>query len=95
MLGLKTPVESTMSDEQILGCIDWMAHGFEIVVSVFPGWKFTAADTPLLSRFMASCCLDQKPSATGLCFVVGITEAARDVQGQVVAQRISGGRRRW
>jgi 2-keto-4-pentenoate hydratase len=29
----------------ILGCIDWVAHGFEIVQSHFPGWKFRAADT--------------------------------------------------
>jgi 2-oxo-3-hexenedioate decarboxylase len=29
----------------ILASIDWIAHGFEIVESVFPGWKFQAADT--------------------------------------------------
>jgi 2-oxo-3-hexenedioate decarboxylase len=29
----------------ILECIDWIAHGFEIVQSHFPGWKFRAADT--------------------------------------------------
>ncbi len=29
----------------ILACIDWVAHGFEIVQSHFPGWKFQAADT--------------------------------------------------
>ena len=29
----------------ILGCIDWVAHAFEIVQSHFPGWKFQAADT--------------------------------------------------
>jgi 2-keto-4-pentenoate hydratase len=28
----------------ILACIDWVAHGFEIVTSHFPGWKFQAAD---------------------------------------------------
>ena len=30
---------------EILGCIDWIAHGIEIVQSHFPGWKFEAADT--------------------------------------------------
>ncbi|MGH8620317.1 MAG: 2-keto-4-pentenoate hydratase [Burkholderiales bacterium] len=30
---------------EILACIDWVAHGFEIVQSHFPGWKFQAADT--------------------------------------------------
>lgn len=29
----------------ILGCVDWIAHGFEIVQSHFPGWRFGAADT--------------------------------------------------
>jgi len=28
----------------ILGCVDWVAHGLEIVQSHFPGWKFRAAD---------------------------------------------------
>ena len=28
----------------ILGCVDWIAHAFEIVQSHFPGWKFQAAD---------------------------------------------------
>jgi 2-keto-4-pentenoate hydratase len=29
----------------ILACIDWIAHGIEIVQSHFPGWKFQVADT--------------------------------------------------
>ena len=28
-----------------LSCIAWVAHGFEIVQSIFPDWKFSAADT--------------------------------------------------
>lgn len=36
-----------VSDEpaDILACVDWIAHGFEIVQSHFPGWKFQAPDT--------------------------------------------------
>lgn len=30
---------------EILACIDWIAHGIEIVQSHFPRWKFQAADT--------------------------------------------------
>jgi 2-oxo-3-hexenedioate decarboxylase len=33
-----------MSDTQLLDCIDWFAHGFEVVESIFPGWAFGAAD---------------------------------------------------
>lgn len=31
--------------DQTLACIDWLAHGIEIVQSHFPDWKFQAADT--------------------------------------------------
>lgn len=31
--------------EEILGCIDWIAHGIEIVQSHFPHWEFKTADT--------------------------------------------------
>jgi len=34
-----------MDETALFGCIDWVAQGFEIVQSVFPGWKFTPADT--------------------------------------------------
>jgi 2-oxo-3-hexenedioate decarboxylase len=30
------------STAALLACVDWVAHGFEIVVSVWPGWKFDA-----------------------------------------------------
>ena len=30
---------------ELLACIDWIAHGIEIVQSHVPGWKFRAADT--------------------------------------------------
>lgn len=33
-----------MPEAEIMGCIDWVAHGFEIVHSVFPGWQLKAAD---------------------------------------------------
>jgi len=35
----------TRDEAAILACIDWIAHGFEIVQSPFPGWKVKAADT--------------------------------------------------
>ena len=34
-----------MDETALLGCIDWVGHGFEIVQSIFPGWKFSASDT--------------------------------------------------
>ena len=32
------------SPDAILQCVDWIAHGFEIVCSPYPDWKFQAAD---------------------------------------------------
>ena len=33
-----------MGENELLGCVDWVAHGFEIVHSIFPRWAFGAAD---------------------------------------------------
>jgi len=36
---------SDMNDLELLGCIEAVSHGFEIVQSVYPKWRFQAADT--------------------------------------------------
>ena len=33
-----------MTTRELLECLDWVAPGFEVVYSVFPGWEFAAAD---------------------------------------------------
>jgi 2-oxo-3-hexenedioate decarboxylase len=34
------------TDERtLLAGVDWVAHGFEVVQSIFPGWRFSAPDT--------------------------------------------------
>ena len=30
-----------MSEAELFGCVDWVAAGFEVVQSVYPGWKLT------------------------------------------------------
>ncbi len=42
---LKSAPEIGMDEAALLDCIDAVTHGFEIVQSIFPGWKFKAADT--------------------------------------------------
>ncbi|KAA2242299.1 2-keto-4-pentenoate hydratase [Salinarimonas soli] len=37
--------EPGMSDPALLACIATVSHGFEIVQSLFPGWRFAAPDT--------------------------------------------------
>jgi 2-keto-4-pentenoate hydratase len=43
MFGLAAPPSPGMDDAALLSCIAWVAHGFEIVQSIFPGWKFFLA----------------------------------------------------
>ena len=45
VFGLSRAPQPGMDDMALLGCIEWIAHGFEIVQSIFPGWKFSPADT--------------------------------------------------
>jgi 2-oxo-3-hexenedioate decarboxylase len=45
VLGLAAPPRPGMDEDALLACVGWVAHGFEIVQSIFPGWRFTAADT--------------------------------------------------
>lgn len=35
----------SMTDLELLACVDCLAHGVEVVQSLFPGWRFKAADT--------------------------------------------------
>jgi 2-oxo-3-hexenedioate decarboxylase len=43
--GLARAPEPGMDEAALLGCIGWVAHGVEIVQSMFAGWRFAAADT--------------------------------------------------
>lgn len=45
VFGLSAVPEAGMNEQELLSCIGWIAHGYEIVQSVFPDWKFAASDT--------------------------------------------------
>ena len=45
MFGLARAPSPDMDEEALLGCVAWVAHGYEIVQSIFPHWQFTATDT--------------------------------------------------
>ncbi len=45
MFGLGRAPSPDMDDAALLDCIDWVALGYEIVQSLFPGWRFAPADT--------------------------------------------------
>lgn len=33
-----------MSEAELAGCVDWVAHGYEIVDAIYPNWSFAATD---------------------------------------------------
>jgi 2-oxo-3-hexenedioate decarboxylase len=45
MFGIARAPDPDMTVGELFACIEWVAHGFEIVQSIFPGWKFAPADT--------------------------------------------------
>jgi 2-oxo-3-hexenedioate decarboxylase len=44
VLGLSAPPEADMDEAALMGCVGWVAHGFEIVQSLYAGWRFTFED---------------------------------------------------
>lgn len=44
VLHLEEAPRPGMTEDELAGCVDWFAPGFEIVSSIFPGWAFSAAD---------------------------------------------------
>ena len=44
VFGLAAPLPATGDARAVLDAVAWIAAGFEIVHSVFPGWKFKAPD---------------------------------------------------
>ena len=45
MFGLAAAPAPDMDAQALIRCIDWIAHGFEIVQSIFPKWSFCPPDT--------------------------------------------------
>ena len=44
VFGFKAALSPEMDLTALAGCIDWVAHGLEIVTSLYPAWRFTAPD---------------------------------------------------
>jgi 2-oxo-3-hexenedioate decarboxylase len=44
VLGLIAAPEPDMDEMELMSCIGWVAHGFEVVQSLFPGWTFALPD---------------------------------------------------
>ena len=44
IFGLNAAPSAATNDDALLDCIEWISLGYEIVQSIFPDWKFAAAD---------------------------------------------------
>ena len=55
MFGLSAAPSPGMDDAALLSCIAWGAHGFEIVQSIFPGWKFSLPDCTAANAMHGAC----------------------------------------
>ena len=45
VFGLAAAPSVKMDERALISCIEWVGLGFEIVQSIFPAWRFAAADT--------------------------------------------------
>ena len=45
VFGLRAAPAPDMDEAALVSCLDWVAHGFEIVQSIYPQWTFAAPDT--------------------------------------------------
>ncbi|MEO8278903.1 MAG: hypothetical protein ABI564_04360 [Ideonella sp.] len=45
VFGFKRAPQPGLSANELIDCLDWVAHGAEIVHTHFDGWNFTAADS--------------------------------------------------
>jgi 2-oxo-3-hexenedioate decarboxylase len=54
MFGLAKAPSPGMDDAALLTCIDWVAHGYEMVQSIFPDWKFAPPDAVIVDAHHAA-----------------------------------------
>jgi len=49
MFGLAKVPSPGMDDAALLSCIDWVAHGYEIVQCIFPNWQVSPPDSVVVN----------------------------------------------
>lgn len=64
VLGLKSAPSPDMDDTAFAACIDWAAPGFEVVQSIYPGWKFGVADTIIAGGLHGGLMIGPRTAAT-------------------------------
>ena len=65
MFGLARAPAPDMDEAALMGCIAWVAHGYEIVQSIFPQWQFTATDTTAANALHGALLIGPKQAVGG------------------------------
>ena len=92
VLGLAAAPEAGMSEEALLGCVGWVAHGFEIVQSVYPGWKLSGAGVG--GGLRAARGADDRAAARDRQRPAGVGRAAAELHADAAQAGRGGGRGR-
>lgn len=64
VLGLCAPPAPGMDEAALAACIGWVAPGFEVVQSIYPGWAFETADTILAGGLHGGLLIGDRVDAT-------------------------------
>ncbi len=65
VFGLSAAPSPEMDEAALMRCIGWMAHGFEIVQSVFPNWTFTPAETVAVNALHGALLIGRRQRIVG------------------------------
>lgn len=74
MLGLGRAPEAGMDAATLLGCVDWVAPGFEVVQTVYPGWRMTGAEAVAAFGMHARLVVGPKQAVAGADWGAALTE---------------------
>ena len=64
VLGLGKSPTPDMDEAAMAACIEWVAPGFEVVQSIYPGWKFETADTIMAGGLHGGLLIGERSTAT-------------------------------
>lgn len=73
VLSLSRTPAPDMDEDALAACIDWVAPGFEVVQSIYPGWKFEGADTIMAGGLHGGLLIGDRCDATPEV-LAGLTE---------------------
>lgn len=64
VLSLSKAPSPDMDEASLMDCIDWVAPGFEVVQSIYPGWRFDVADTIVAGGLHGGLLIGERVAAT-------------------------------